>query len=140
MIREAKETDISALQAIYTAAQSENFHWLSSEEISQLDIKTDTEGEKIWVAVIENDIVGFISVWEQENFIHHLFVHPSHAGKKIGKKLLSHALAIIGRPAALKCISLNQPALAFYKSQGWVTAHIGNDGDIEYEKLELHEI
>ena len=42
------------------------------------DYKKSTEGEKVFVAERNKQVVGFISIWEADSFIHNLFVDPNH--------------------------------------------------------------
>ncbi len=137
MIREMKEGDLAALQDIYYQTRIESFHWLNPANVSSDDFEKDTKGERVWVAVSKDQIVGFISVWEPENFIHHLFVLPQYAGQKIGSRLLCFCIENIGRPATLKCVSANTKALAFYHAKGWQTLSIGTGTEGEYQLMQV---
>ena len=74
MIREIKSADINTLADIYYKSRIATFDWMNPNEIELDDFHRDTKGEKIWVAELKGHVVGFVSVWEAENFIHHLFV------------------------------------------------------------------
>tara|TARA_R110002049_G_scaffold161450_13_gene327030 strand:+ start:2510 stop:2914 length:405 start_codon:yes stop_codon:yes gene_type:complete len=128
--------DLPALQRIYLQTRAEKFHWLDQADLRTSDFERDTEGERIWVAETARQIVGFASVWEQENFVHHLFVLPSHAGKKIGSALLATCLQNMGRPAQLKCMTANADALRFYQTLGWQTIDRGVTVHGEYQLLQ----
>jgi len=71
MIREMRQDDVDPLKEVYFQTRSQTFGWLSKQAIGPDDFEKDTEGERIWVAELEEKVVGFISVWEPENFIHH---------------------------------------------------------------------
>jgi len=96
------------------------------------DFDRDTKGEKIWVVTDSMHPIGFISVWEPENFIHNLFVHPKLFGRGIGTALLKECLQNIGRPAALKCSETNSVAKDFYLSKGWRVVSDGSGPDGKY--------
>lgn len=137
MIREMKEGDLAALKEIYNQTRTESFHWLNQANVRSDDFEKDTKGERVWVAVSKNRVVGFISVWEPENFIHHLFVLPQYSGRKIGTRLLGFCMGNIGRPATLKCVSANTKALAFYHAKGWQTISIGTGAEGEYQLMQV---
>lgn len=140
LIREMGPDDVGPLKEVYFKTRSQAFNWLNKNEIGLDDFEADTEGERIWVAVLEEKVVGFISAWEPENFIHHLFVLPEYFGQQIGSKLLSVCMQNIGRPAKLKCVSENVKALQFYRSRGWYTVSLGSTAEGEYQLMQANEI
>nr|WP_255353979.1 MULTISPECIES: GNAT family N-acetyltransferase [Microbulbifer] len=71
------------------------------------------------VARIGGEVAGFVSVWAQSNFLHHLFVSPKHQRKGIGKALISAIVCEFGLPMSLKCIKENTQACRFYEKLGW---------------------
>lgn len=83
------------------------------------DFDRDTSEEQILLAEENNQVLGFASLYVPDRFIHNLFVHPSAAGKGVGKQLLQQSVAVLGTPVTLKCVSDNDKALTFYKKQGW---------------------
>ncbi|QDU94769.1 GNAT family N-acetyltransferase [Lignipirellula cremea] len=129
--------DAPALRSIYWEARRATFSWVEPTSLALEDFDRDTQGERIWVAVCNSQTVGFLSVWEAENFIHTLFVHPAHGRRGVGSALLRQCLPQIGRPAALKCSIHNHAALTFYDAHGWqrVEQAIGPDGP--YYRLQL---
>lgn len=139
MIREMRPDDVCPLKEVYFQTRSQTFSWLSKNDIGLDDFEQDIEGERIWVAELEEKIIGFISVWEPENFIHHLFVLPEYAGRQIGSKLMSVCMQNIGRPAKLKCVSENTKALQFYRSRGWRTISFGATDEGEYQLMQTNE-
>lgn len=129
IIRSCTERDRAALCGLYLAARRQAFHWLDTSQFRLEDFDRDTEGELIWVASEGGRPVGFISVWEPENFIHNLFVHPDATGLGVGSALLDRSLDEIGRPATLKCLSQNTRAREFYLAKGWRIAAEGHGPD-----------
>jgi len=108
-----------ALRRIYRQARRSAFHWLDERTLLPEAFDRDTRGERIWVCEEGLETLGFIAVWEQDHFIHHLYVDPRSSGRGAGSLLLSHALGEMGRPAALKCIADNIRARDFYLARGW---------------------
>ncbi|MEZ5503458.1 MAG: GNAT family N-acetyltransferase [Halioglobus sp.] len=77
------------------------------------------EGEEILVARIGDEVVGFVSIWKPDNFLHHLFVSPKYQRKGVGKALISESVSRFGLPMFLKCIKENIEACRFYEQFGW---------------------
>lgn len=113
------ESDRKALRAVYLETRSQVFTWINAASLRADDFDRDTEGETIWVGACDGRPVAFASIWEPENFIHNLFVHPRAAGQGLGSALLRECLDHLGRPAALKCVAENFAAAGFYQAQGW---------------------
>jgi GNAT superfamily N-acetyltransferase len=83
------------------------------------------------VAVGSNDEPeGFVSVWEPDAFIHHLYVRNGSRGKGIATKLLNSLANQLPKPWRLKCVRANAAAIAFYLGHGWleVSSGVGEDG------------
>ena len=81
--------------------------------------------------------VGFVSVSEPDDFIHHLHVDPKFLRHGIGRALLR---ALPGWPTTrfrLKCLSLNTAALAFYRAPGFAQVGAGRAEDQDYMVLEF---
>ena len=123
------------LRRIFLEARLETFFWLAPAHLALSDFDKTTEGERILVATNNGTPVGFIACWEPDNFIHSLFVDPKFTGKGVGKLLLNSCLAIIGRPATLKCIKENTNALRFYYAQGWIKQARGRSSEGTYYLL-----
>ncbi|KPN13330.1 acetyltransferase [Bacillus australimaris] len=119
LIREASNKDYSKLRQIYLESRRQSFHWLNQEEIILQDFDQDTQEEQIFLAEENNQILGFISLYVPDRFIHLLFVHPDAAGQGAGDLLLKHAVKVLGTPVTLKCVSENHKALSFYRKRGW---------------------
>lgn len=130
IVREFEETDREALRDLYVASRNAAFIWDCGKRHLQFDFDAHTEGEKVLVAVADEKIIGFASIWEPDSFLHNLFVHPSAMRQGVGKALLAHcAKYFCGKPR-LKCLKANTNALAFYRSQGWsvLREELGPDG------------
>ena len=134
-IRKFSENDQHTLQEIYIESRRHAFYWMDSSLFALADFDRDTEGELVWVATYTNGPVGFISIWEPNNFIHNLFVRPEVFGQGVGTKLLNVCLKKIGRPATLKCAKPNTKAREFYISRGWRVVSEGEGPDGKYELM-----
>lgn len=96
--------------------------------IDAAEFRRVTEAEEILVAEQAGQIVGFVSCYRPDRFIHHLYVAPALWRQGIGRALLIQVLARLDGPAKLKCQSANLAARAFYRSLGW-TEHAGSWDD-----------
>jgi len=139
MIRDINEKDIDTLSDVYYQTRLQVFDWMESDDIHITDFVTDTAEEKIWVAEVNGTVVGFISAYVPENFIHHLYILPKFSGINLGSQLLQTCLNHLGRPATLKCISANTKALHFYQSRGWQTKSIGISNGNEYQLMQINK-
>ncbi|WP_063532927.1 GNAT family N-acetyltransferase [Burkholderia sp. MSMB1589WGS] len=140
IVRAACRADWPALRALYLRARRDTFVWLPADNFALDDFDAHTRGESLLVAQAEGEgIVGFVSVWEPERFVHHLYVAGSRLRGGIGSALLR---ALPGRPAEryrLKCLVRNERALAFYRAHGFVEIDSGVSKDGEYRLLETRE-
>ncbi|WP_273150859.1 GNAT family N-acetyltransferase [Methylophaga thiooxydans] len=106
------------LRQLYLETRLATFVWLDCSGFTLTDFDRDTEGERIWVAMDSGRVVGFLSVWEPANFIHHLYVCTDSLRTGIGTKLLD-ACKSTHAELSLKCLAQNQQAISFYKSSGF---------------------
>lgn len=87
---------------------------MDPESLTASSFDKDTEGEFILVALVDNEIVGFVSVWSRDNFIHHLYVSNHFQNKGIGLRLLNSLIKKAPSELTLKCLVKNKLALNFY--------------------------
>ncbi|MBF4515932.1 GNAT family N-acetyltransferase [Flavobacterium sp. ANB] len=119
-IFEKRKDHIPDLQRIYLEVRRKTFHWLEDvKEYNLTDFERDTQGEFILVAVYNDEVAGFISLWMSGNFIHHLYIDEKYQGKNIGTKLLDEAIKVMNSPITLKCLAKNTNAIQFYESKGF---------------------
>lgn len=94
-----------------------------------------TDSEQIYVALLDDKIVGFASVWEPDQFVHYLCVSPDARHKKVGSTIVSSLVAIYGVPLTLKCLTKNKDGIAFYLATGWKKIEDGISDDGAYVLL-----
>ncbi len=136
-VRLIEERDRPALRILYLVSRTQTFSWLDHATFGLNDFDHDTEGESIWVAVADDQTVGFVSVWMPDNFIHCLFVHHATTRRGIGSALIKTALASMSRPATLKCKVRNVNAMRFYLAHGWRIHSYGENEHDQYYLLEF---
>ena len=81
------------------------------------------EWQSIWVAELNNDIVGVTGV-NPAGVIWALYVRPGYQGYGVGSALYDAAINTLKRAgqrkALLEVLAANENAVAFYRSRGWV--------------------
>ena len=118
-VREFVESDREALRELFVAARNKAFTWALSSGFKSEDFDNFTKGERVLVAVQGNRQTGFASIWEPDNFLHNLFVHPEYQKIGVGKRLLACCDKFFLGTPTLKCLKANDHARQFYQSQGW---------------------
>lgn len=136
-IRIKEHDDEIRLAEIFNQAR-ESAGCFPCENIAHKEFLKQVEGEAIFVAEVENDIIGFTSVWEPDNFIHHLYVSPKWQRNGVGEQLILHCKNIYGLPLSLKCVTANIVACNFYEKLGWVSKDqaVGPEGEYNHYWLE----
>ncbi|WP_114193337.1 GNAT family N-acetyltransferase [Edaphovirga cremea] len=131
VVRKYTESDRPFLRTLFLASRKAMWTWLDAREWRLEDFDRVTRGETVLVAESAGKILGFASIFTQENFLHSLFVDPDAQGQGVGSALLRATEATFTSTGSLKCLSRNQHALAFYKKHGWevVTEDQGVEGD-----------
>lgn len=138
-IRLATPADHPALAEIFLASRRHAFPWENPQSFQLTDFAVQTEGEVIRLAEDDStgQVLGFISVWTPERFIHHLFVDPARLGQGTGRLLLEDLSSWLPQPWQLKCKTANRPAYGFYLHLGWRELSRADDPTGEYALMEF---
>ena len=135
-IRPIKSGEHADCADIYTSAWNLAFPDYQ-RAICVEEFETEIVEDSTLVAVIDQRVIGYISIWEPEWFIHHLYVDPLSHGNGVGTALISQ----VERSAAphsisLKCVSINKKAMGFYEALGFThTSDTGVDRYGEWVRL-----
>ncbi|GEL15274.1 GNAT family N-acetyltransferase [Pediococcus cellicola] len=113
----ATPADHDQLAQIYLNARLATFPWVKHPRLT--DFSRDSKGEYLLKAELNHQIVGFLSFYREENFIHLLFVDPEHMHLGVGKHLIEAVRLLATEPVTLKCVRKNSNALTFYKALGF---------------------
>ena len=111
---------LPALRALYMASRTSTFTWLDRSGYQLTDFDAHVTDDTIYVAVTGDRVLGFIAVYEPDNFIHHLFIADDAQGMGVGTKLLAMLTEFNGRPQILKCLVKNEKAMQFYLAKVFV--------------------
>lgn len=135
------EDDKSSVFEIYQHILIEEWKKCNDPVLLLQDFEESLQEEQVYVARLEGQIVGFISWFEPDSFIHHFYIRKSFRRQKLGLQIIQFALDRLRYPARLKCLQENQSAIDFYLSKGWYVVGEGtaDDGDfylMEYSKIE----
>ena len=139
-LRIATPIDSLSLQEIFSEAIA-NAQWLPLSARLKTDFRSVSEGEKVVVCCnFEEKILGFVSVYEPDSFIHHLYVASPNQREGAGKALLNSLRTWLPMPWHLKCATGNEKAWAFYVRQGWIEESYEEGPDGPYVLLRKCEV
>ncbi|MXP48555.1 GNAT family N-acetyltransferase [Pantoea sp. Eser] len=118
-IRPFTEADRPFLRTLFLAARRHNWRWLEGSDWQLEDFDSVILGETVLVAECDGQRVGFAGPLENDNFLHSLYVDPDWQGRGAGSALLEAVQARFTSTSALKCLTMNKAAQAFYLKHGW---------------------
>ncbi|HBH14571.1 MAG TPA: GNAT family N-acetyltransferase, partial [Leclercia adecarboxylata] len=98
MIRTLGDGDAPALAQLFLEARRRTFYWVEPSRFQRDDFALQTQNEQIWVAEQAGHLCGFIAIWAEENFVHHLYVDEACHGQGLGRALLTQGLAGATQP------------------------------------------
>lgn len=135
-ITEVFPFDKDVLREIYLTGRKKIIEASISDSFQLDDFDKHTKGEHILVARYNGVIAGFISMWLQENFLHHLYISNEFQRKGIGTALLNAGCKLTTSSVQLKCLESNTTAIAFYKKHGFTEKSKGQSKDGAYVLFE----
>jgi GNAT superfamily N-acetyltransferase len=138
-IIEFRKSDLDSLRKLFLKVRKDTFVWANPATFDLLDFDKETKGEYILTALNNEKVIGFISVWMRDNFIHHLYIDESFHKHGIGKKLLKDALEKTTFPVMLKCVEKNIGAVEFYKKMGFIEKARNDNENGTYILFELNK-
>lgn len=137
-VRHFAAGDALAVQAIYERSISEAT-WLPESAKRNTTLADASGGEIICVATADaGAVVGFVSVYRNDSFVHHLYVHPDARGQTVGQALLDSLQDWLPQPWRLKCVRKNAGALRFYLRGGWNEIGSGTSEQGAFAILAFH--
>ncbi|TBL88056.1 N-acetyltransferase [Hafnia alvei] len=134
MIRPAVKQDMPAIMALWLVSTTEAHPFISAQywrESEAVVRDTYLPNALTWVAEDKGEIIGFISVLEQQ-FIGALFVEKSYHGKGIGQLLMMHVKMIFPQ-LMLEVYLENHRALRFYQREGFQTQDTQCNEDTQHK-------
>ena len=135
-IRRAKDSEFEELVNIYNQARGE-LDCFTAPPLQEKEFRKTCEGEEILVATHNSGILGFVSLWPPDNYIHHLYVIPRFQGRRVGSELIDRVIFLYDKPLSLKSPVGNDTAGAFYEGLGFViqATEMGPEGPYHFYTL-----
>lgn len=133
-VKTAEGVDFAVLLDIFNSSRA-GVRCYSRADIELESFLALIEGEEIHVAVLHGAIIGFVSVWPADQFVHHLYVLPEYQRRGAGSALLRLCEETYGLPLSLKCDTCNEQAQRFYRTKGWLPVEKGFGADGPWERL-----
>jgi GNAT superfamily N-acetyltransferase len=134
-IRRAELPDMKACARLYVETGRADFQWRPASYFRADDFLGYAEHEDVWVADRGGAVVGFLTYFAPEHFLHYLFVARAARGGGIGSALIAHARAHYGAPHGLKVDVPNGGARRFYERLGYVEVGSGEMGGVDWIEL-----
>lgn len=134
-----RKSDYQSLRKLFLKERQTTFFWMDPSGFHLEDFEKEIQGEDVLVAIIDDIVIGFISIWKPNNFIHHLYVDQKHHNKGIGTQLLKATIQETKLPITLKCLEDNTKAVAFYRQKGFIETERGPSKNGDYILFELSE-
>ena len=126
-IRKVNQEDIPQLEILFLLTRIKTFPERPEHEFQIGDYQKSTADDEVWVMEEANKIIGFVSTYSADNFIHNLFIHPIHQKCGNGTQLLKVAEKNLGRPMTLKIAMDNLKESGFYEKHGWHKVSVHED-------------
>jgi GNAT superfamily N-acetyltransferase len=119
-IRKAKSVaEIEDAAALYERSGTAAFTWRPLGHFQARDFIAFAQEEEVWLAYMSDALVGILSIFRVENFIHCLYVSPDAQGLGIGRALVDFVHKKVGHALTLKLDVPNRNAISFYEATGW---------------------
>jgi len=135
-VRQLEQSDAAAVQRLYERAVG-RAAWLPAGVKADANFARASQGEAVFVCHgPEGRLVGLLSVWVPESFIHHVYVDPEFERQGVGTALLSSLETWLPLPWHLKCVRANASARAFYAAHGWIEIGSGDSDQGPFVLLE----
>lgn len=119
-IRKTMGNESAQIAYIHRASRLMAMPWLPQVHTPEQD-QTYFEhvllSQECWVAVIENQIVGFSVL--NDGWLHHLYVMSESQGLGVGRRLLDNAKNLVPSELQLWTFQGNYHARAFYAKNGF---------------------
>ena len=132
-VRPALADELVPCAELYARIAADGFYWLEPEYRTAEAMLGTFNEEEVFVAVREGALVGFVSLYRSDAFVHSLFVGTRRQG--VGPALLMRAIAEAGGPVTLKCADENRNARRFYDRLGFVEIDRGEEAGHSWTRL-----
>lgn len=136
-VRRARGDELEDCAELYERSGRDAFIWRPKDWFKAADFLRFAVHEEIYVAESHGAILGILSLYRPQSFVHCLYVEPSAQHFGIGRALLDAVSKIADGPLSLKVDAPNERALAFYERYGFTRADIGDDNGISWILMKM---
>lgn len=120
LFHDLTKNEIEELVSLYNQIRQETPTWLDKDQVTIASFSDQIEVETIYIAYEDEKMIGFLTFYVPDNFIHLFFVNHKTQGSGIGSKLLSEIFSdFAGEEISLKCLIHNKSAVSFYEHKGF---------------------
>lgn len=121
--------------ALYVSVGRSAFSWRGPQSFCAEDFLAFAAEEDVFVAEAAGEIVGVLTLYQPESFVHALYVSHAAQGQGIGRALLALAASSTCGNLTLKCDLANRRALQFYDRLGLERMGGGESDGVAWVKL-----
>jgi ribosomal protein S18 acetylase RimI-like enzyme len=129
-IRRARSDEIAACAALYERVGRATFTWRPESWFRAADFLRFATEETVYLAESNGQMLGILSLYRPESFVHCLYIDMPAQGLGVGTALLAYAAREAPGQLSLKVDEPNRRAVAFYKALGFVERESGDDHGI----------
>jgi ribosomal protein S18 acetylase RimI-like enzyme len=138
-IRRARSEEIAACAALYERVGNATFTWRPKNWFQAADFLRFAKEEAVFIAEANGQILGLVSLYRPESFVHCLYVDMPAQGLGVGTALLAHAAKEAQGALSLKVDEPNKRAVIFYKALGFTEKDSGDDHGVHWLLLKQTE-
>jgi len=131
-IRRARADELNACAALYERVGNATFTWRPKNWFKAADFLRFAKEEIVFVAEANGRILGLLSLFGPESFVHCLYVEAEAQGLGVGSALIAHVGRDSRHPLSLKVDEPNKRALTFYTKLGFKQRDAGDDHGIRW--------
>jgi GNAT superfamily N-acetyltransferase len=134
-IRQARGDELNSCAALYERVGNATFTWRPKNWFKAADFLRFAKEEAVFIADANGQILGILSLYRPESFVHCLYVDLPAQGLGVGSALIEHAAKEARGPLSLKVDEPNTRAMAFYEARAFKRRESGEDHGIKWALL-----
>lgn len=132
LFHDLTQSELQSLCLLYNQIRKETETWIDKSLVTLEEFEEMIEVETIYIAYDKQRMIGFLTFYVPDNFIHLFFIDANHQGTGIGSYLLNEVISdFYGEEISLKCLIHNHLGIKFYQSKGFIITkeYIENEPD-----------
>ncbi|MEG0730801.1 MAG: GNAT family N-acetyltransferase [Vagococcus sp.] len=121
LFQDLSKNELSSLCILYNMIRKKTATWLDKETVPLENFIDMIDVETIYIAYKNEKMIGFLTLYVPDQFIHLFFVDADSQGSGIGSQLLKVVETDIAEGTiSLKCLMYNETAIKFYQKKGFL--------------------